>query len=473
MQFFRAFLIMSVSLAINLSTFEPMFAQTESTPSVDSNEQEKPLPPSILESSPNPLQLPTSPEEVKIQTILPITLQQALELAESNNRELQVALLSLQRAQAFLRQAQAAQFPTLGTNAQLGVSANQEAPTDIDLNIANSPTGITGGVVEANYDLFTFGKRSARIRSAQEQVRFSQLDVTRSRELIRLDVINAYYDLQEAGEQVNINQSAVKNAQISLFDAQALEEGGLVARFDIVRARVQLANAEQALVQSQAEQDIASDQLTRILGLPETVDITAADTAQITAQWNQTLEESLISAFRNRVELEQQLAQRNISEQQRRAALADRRPTVSLFANYGVVGEFNSRVKNGFASGVRVGWNFFDGGATAARAAQEEANIRIAEVRFADTRSQIRLEVERAFKTLTANAKNIETATLGLQQAENGLELARFRFRSGIGTQLEVSAAENELTRAAGNRVRAILNYNRALAALQRAISNF
>lgn len=464
MQIFRAFLMMSISIAISLSPFKTTFAQTEPTPAVNSN---------ILESTPNPLQLPTSPEEVKIQSIQPITLQQALELAERNNRELQVTLLSLERSQAALRQAQAAQFPTLGTNAELAASANQEAPTDLEFDIANSPTTFLGGTVGVNYELFTFGKRSARIKAAEEQVRFDQLEITRSKAQIRLDVINAYYDLQEAGEQVKIDQAAVKNAQISLFDAQALEEGGLVARFDIVRARVQLANAEQALVQSQAEQDIASDQLARILSLPETVDIVAADAVQVTAQWNQSLEESLISAFKNRVELEQQLAQRNIYEQQRRAALAERKPTVSLFANYGVLGEFSSNVEDGFATGVRVGWNFFDGGATVARAAQEEANIKIAEVRFADTRSQIRLEVGRAFKTLAANAKNIETATFALQQAQESLEMARFRFRSGIGTQLEVNTAENELTRAAGNRVRAILNYNRAFAALQRAISNF
>ncbi|PSF32920.1 TolC family protein [Aphanothece hegewaldii CCALA 016] len=473
MIFFRAFLLMSIGISINLSQLIPTLAQTDQSLPVNSNHQKTTPALDVLEPNPNPLQLPISSDEVKIQTTQPISLQQALELAERNNRELQVSRLSLERSQAALRQAKAAQFPTLGTNAELAVSADQEAPTDIDLNINDSPTSFLGGMVEVNYDLFTFGRRSARIEAAERQVQFEQLDIMRNREQIRLEVINAYYDLQEADEQVKINQAAVENAQISLLDAQALEEGGLVARFDIVRAQVQLANTEQDLVQAQAEQDISSDQLARILSLPDAVDTTAADPVQIAGQWNLSLEESLILAFKNRVELVQQLVQRNISEQQRRSALAQKKPTVSLFANYGVVGELNGRVEDGYAGGVRVGWNFFDGGAAIAGAAQEEANIKIAEVRFADTRSQIRLEVERAFKTLIANAKNIETATFALEQSKESLDMARFRFRSGIGTQLEVNIAENELTRAAGNRVRAVLNYNRALAALQRAVGNF
>ncbi len=473
MLFFHELLMISAGLTISLSQLELALAQVTPLPAANpDNSQETTLTPSILEPNPNPLQLPTSANEVKILQIQAIGLQQALELAERNNRELQVAILTLERSQASLRQAQAAQLLTLGVNAELSASANQDTPTDIDLVITNSPTTFLGGAVEVNYDLFTFGKRSATIKAAEEQMRFEQLEVHRMREQIRLEVTNAYYDLQAADEQVLIRQGAVKNAQVSLLDSQALEEGGIGTRFDIVRAKVQLANAEQDLVQAQVEQDIASDQLVRILSLPETVDITAADAVQKAGEWTLPLEDSIILAFQNRVELEQQLAQRNISEQQRQVALAEVKPTVSLFANYGALGELNADTEDGYAAGVRLGWNFFDGGTAVAAAQQEDANRQIAEIRFADVRSQIRLEVERASKMLMANSKNIETSMLALQQAEESLEMARFRFRSGVGNQLEVSTAENELTQAAGNRAKAILNYNRALASLQRAVGN-
>jgi OMF family outer membrane factor len=57
-------------------------------------------------------------------------------------------------------------------------------------------------------------------------------------------------------------------------------------------------------------------------------------------------------------------------------------------------------------------------------------------------------------------------------QAEEALRLAILRFQAGVGTQTDRISAEAALTQAQGNRVSAIINYNLALAQLQRAVSN-
>jgi outer membrane protein TolC len=300
------------------------------------------------------------------------------------------------------------------------------------------------------------------------------LEVERLNEQTRLDVTNTYYDLQEADEQVRISQAAVNNAQKSLQDAIALEEGGIVAQFDIVRARVQLGNAEQELIDAQSQQDIARRRLVELLSLSETVDVSAADPVRQAGEWELSLEESIVLAYKNRVELQQQLAQRRIAEQQRRVALAEARPQISLFANYQVLDDLSDEfdLQDGYAAGARLRWNFFDAGAARFAAAQERNNRAIAETRFAQTRNQVRFQVEQGYKNLQANARSIQTASAALQQAQLGLETARVRFQGGVGTQLDVISAENDLTRAQVNRLNAILNYNRALATLQRAVSN-
>jgi outer membrane protein TolC len=437
---------------------------------------QKVQPPDSLDPSPNPLDLPTSPEQVRSQQAQPITLRQAIALAQKNNRDLQVARQTLQRSQAALKQAQAAQLPTLSTQAEIANERTaRETLDDLKyLNEKSSPANVLSGTVEVGYDIFTAGRRPARIRSAQEQVRLDRLDVERLNEQTRLDVTNAYYDLQETDEQVRIAQAAVTNARRSLQDAISLEEGALGTGFDVVRARVQLGNAEQELIDAQSQQDIARRQLVQLLSLSETVDVSAADPVRQAGEWKLSLENSIVLAYKNRVELQQQLAQRRIAQQQRRIALADVRPQVSLFANYQVLDDFNDEfgLKDGYAAGARLRWNFFSGGAARFGAAQEDANRAIAETRFAQTRNQIRFQVEQAYKNLQANARSIQTASAALQQAQEGLEIARVRFQGGVGTQLDVIAAENDLTRADVNRLNAILNYNRALATLQRAVSN-
>lgn len=386
MQFFRSLVMMSIGTAIAFSEIDIAVAQVVVKPAPNnsvSSQEQKNLAPFNLAPANDPLYLPTRIDDIKLEKIQPISLAQALEIARQNHTELRIAELTLQRSQAALRQAQAANSPTITVVGELE-SDRSAKETLLDLRkdgeVRRSLTSL-GGTLEASYDIFTSGKREALVQAAEEKLRVDRLDVQRLSAQIRLDVTNAYYDLQEADEQIRIARSAV--------------------------------------------------------------------------------------------ELQQQLAQRQISDQQRLASLADNRPQISLFANYQLVYGLDSSlgVVDGYSIGARMRWNLLDGGVAQAAADREEIDKAIAETRFTDTRNQTRLQVEKAYKNLQASAKNIETSELALKQARESFELARLRFQTDVGTQLDVSTAQSDLTRADGNRVRAILNYNRALASLQRAVA--
>jgi OMF family outer membrane factor len=435
------------------------------------------IPENLIPSS-NPLQFPTKPEEVTVQGNQPITLEQALELARRNNRELQVSVLQLERSRAALRESQAALYPTVDINADVtrSQSAGSQLRDELSGGTLNEdePGTAFNGNAQLTYNLYSSGQRRANIREAEEQVRFNELDVERQSEEIRLNVSIDYFDLQGADEQVRIAQSSVANAQASLRDAEALERAGVGTRFDVLRSQVNLANAQQDLITAISQQQIARRQLATRLSLPQTVTITAADAVQLAGLWNRSLEESIVLAFQNRPELQQQLAQRNISEQQRRQALATLGPQLSFVANYNLLDQFDDSVSvtDGYSVGLRASLNLFDGGAAKARAAQARSNIAIAETQFGEQRNQIRFQVEQAFATQQSNLENVQTANAALEQAREALRLARLRFQAGVGTQTDVINSENDLTRAEGNRVTAILEYNRALARLQRSVTS-
>ncbi|WGV27070.1 TolC family protein [Halotia branconii] len=438
--------------------------------------------PNNLNPNANPLQYPTKPEEVRLQVNQPITLLQALELARRNNRDLQVSLLELERSQAALREAQAALLPSLNVSAD--VTRSQSAGAQLQREQQERQTGISqpgdeastgfNGQAQLSYDLYTSGRRQASIKQAEEQVRFNELAVENQSEEIRLNVTTDYYNLQQRDEQVRIAQSSVENAQASLRDAQALERAGVGTRFDVLRSQVNLANSQQDLTNARSQQQIARRQLATRLSLAQSANISTADPVQLAGLWNPTLEESIVLAYQNRPELQQQLAQRNINEQQRREALSALGPQVSLVASYNLLDEFDdsNSVTDGYSVGVRATMNLYDGGAARARAAQAKANAEIAETQFAEQRNQIRFQVEQAFSTQQANLENVQTANAALEQAREALRLARLRFQAGVGTQTDVINSENDLTRAEGNRIQAILDYNRALAQLQRSVTS-
>jgi outer membrane protein TolC len=186
------------------------------------------------------------------------------------------------------------------------------------------------------------------------------------------------------------------------------------------------------------------------------------------------LEESIVLAFQNRAELEQQLTQRDINEELITAELAALGPQVDLFANYSLsdILTQDSNFNDNYSFGARVSWTLFEGGAANARARQRELDIEIAERNFEEARNTIRLGVESAYYTLQSNRTNIDTARLAVEQAQEALDLAILRFDAGVGTQLDILNAQSELTDAEVNLVQAIVGYNRSLAELQRAVSN-
>jgi outer membrane protein TolC len=436
----------------------------------------------------NPLLFPTKPDEVRQKGNQPITLEQAVDLAQRNNTQLQISLLELQRAQASLREAQAALFPTLDLSTSITRSQSAQSqltseirdeqerglPPELRTQSNDDEPGTSfNGQAQLIYNIFTSGRRSANIGAAEEQVRFQELDTMRQAEEIRLTVATNYYDLQEADENVRIAQSSVRNAEVTLRDAQALERAGVGTQFDVLRAQVTLANAQQDLSGALSQQRIRRSQLASTLNVPDALTVSAADPVRLAGLWNLPLEDTVVLAYQNRPELQQQLAQRNISEQQRRLALAELGPQISLVASYNLLDQFDDSISvtDGYSVGVQATLNLFDGGAARARANQQKANIRIAETQFKDTRNQIRFQVEQAYSELRSNLDQVQTANIALEQARESLRLARLRFQAGVGTQTDVIAAENDLTRAEGNSVSAILSYNRALATLQRSVT--
>lgn len=442
-------------------------------------------PPRYLNPHPNPLRFPTLAEDVTIIGDQPISLDQAIELALRNNIDLQNSMVSVQRQQENLRSAEAALWPQLdltsnytwsdSANARISIQRQVELTGDRSI-LQTDPTSTSWNTeIRLRYNIFTAGSRDGNIQSARERLRLLKLEVERQTEDTRLSVSEAYYNIQNTDQSVVIAESAVINSEQSLADAQALERAGVGTQFDVLRSEVQLANDQQRLRQSQSDQQVARRTLARLLDLPPNLDISASDPIELAGTWNVPIEETIVLALRSRAELEQQLAQREIARQEQRVARASTLPQLAAFASANLLDNSDDGVSGlteGYTAGLQFSWQLFNGGATGAAVRDQELAQTAAELEFANQRNQVRLQVEQSYYQLEASLQNVSTSENALQLAKESLDLARLRFNAGVGTQTEVINAQNDLTQAEGNRVEAILGYNRALANLRRAVGN-
>lgn len=294
-----------------------------------------------------------------------------------------------------------------------------------------------------------------------------------------LDVRTRFYNVLLAREQIKVQEENVKLFQEQLQNARNRFEAGSVSNFEVLRAEVELANAQPRLIRARNSFRTSTDQLRQAIGYlnksPENLRRTPefVGTLDFTPT-SYDLQTSLDLARVNRPELLRtaklvQAQERNID-----IARSGYRPSVDLVGSYGLYkdGASNSfsDSRDGWTVGVQSTWAIFDGRATSGRVAQARSQYRQADLLLNEQTLAVEVEVRSALSSLQEAAELAEAAVKVVGQAEESLRLANARYGAGSATQLDVLTAQVSLTAARDNQLQANYSYNVALANLRRAL---
>lgn len=446
--------------------------------------------------APPALALPTQPTQVRIQELRPLGLQEVETIAEVNNPNLKAVASQVDQAQSALRAQIAAWYPTIDLSASQFPALNTNSRFSFDPNVGTNPftgetisqesrtKGRTFGAamsVGINWDLIN-PQRVPQIAAARdrfEQARNQYLIALRD---LRLQVAQAYFDLQLADESVRIGQESVRASLVSLKDARARFQAGVSTRLEVLQAETQLARDQQLLTNSLADQSVARRALASLLDLPQTVTPTAREPARVLGTWLPSLQESIVAAYAFREELDQVILEISVANSAANSAIGAVQPFLSIVNNFGWDRSYgqtgipvDGRIDMGAytygfdnAVGLNLNWRLFDGGRAAAEYRRQKQVAEEQRFNFATRRDQIRLEVERSFYQLLQNNRDITTTSREVISSREALRLARLRFQAGVTTQREVVDSQRDLTQAEVRYAQAVTNYNRALAELRR-----
>ena len=474
--------------AIDLKGARPKADPSVISPAVDA------LPPPLLPLTALPsLALPDSPSQVRIHELRPLTLEEALQLAEVNSPQLKAAALQVDQAKSSLRAAVAAWYPTIDLSAsglpEYFASYSYRNPDFV------SPDPLTGkpnnefygrewrvnGRLQVSWDLINPARvpQIAAARDRFERAGDAYLIALRD---LRLEVQTAYFALQQSDAGVRIGQDSVKASLVSYRDARARFNAGVNTKLEVLEAETQLARDRNILTTNLRDQNEQRRNLARVLDLPQDVTPTAATPARPMGSWEPSLQESIVAAYNYSEELDQLILDISINNSQANASLAAVQPVVRFVNSTSAsrtegqngqtslsdidMGDFTYGVQNSTA--LTASWRLFDGGRARAEYKRSKQAAEESRLNFARTRDQIRFQVESSFFGLRAAIQSLETTATEVLASRESLRLSQLRVQAGVGVQREVVNSQRDLTQAELKYARAITDYNRNLATLQR-----
>ena len=442
------------------------------------------LPPPLLPlKAPPSLALPYQNQQVSIDELRPLTLEDALLLAEVNSPTLKAAASQAEQAKSSLRAAISSWYPTVD------LSANGLPEYFKSYSFQNSGS-LTDGYgrewrvntsLQVSWDIINPRRvpQIAAARDRYEQARDSYAIALRD---LRLNTSTDYFNLQEADEGVRIGQASVRASLISLRDARARFNAGVNTKLEVLEAETQLARDRNILTSKLGDQDRSRRTLASKLDLPQDVTPTAATPARPLGSWQPSLQESIVAAFNFREELDSLLLDISINNSLANASLAAVQPVLSFVNTSSTSRREGQSGKTSFgeidmddyfwsvqnSTALTATWRLFDGGRARAEYRRSKQAAEESTYRFARARDSIRLEVEQSFFGLRTAVQNIQTTGSEVLSARESLRLSQLRVQAGVSTQREVVNNQRDLTNAELRYAGAIRNYNTSLAQLRR-----
>lgn len=245
---------------------------------------------------------------------------------------------------------------------------------------------------------------------------------------------------------------------------------GLAAAVDVLRSDVELQTRELRLIV--ARNNLAKQKLVlaRAIGLPtgQTFDIATEVAYQTLA--TSTLEDALREAYTSRPDYKSQIEQVRSAELQKKAASAERYPTLSAIADYGSIGTNFAANHGTVDAAAELRLPIFQGGKVHGDNLVADSVVAGARQRLEDLRAGIDQEVRDAFLDLQDTAQEVSVEKNAVRLATETLEQSRDRFASGVTDNIEVVQAQESVADANDAYISSLYRYNTSKISLARAI---
>ena len=411
---------------------------------------------------------------------LELSLKRAVAIATSpeGNANVQISGEAVKQAEARSAQARAALLPNVDAQwaeqnrtvnlAAMGIRLNVPVP-GFQLPTLVGPFNTMDARATGTQSVFDFSS-IRRYQASKMGIATARSQVDETEEQVAAQVAKAYLAAVKGDTDVETAEANVALSEAVVKQAENNKQAGTGTGIEITRARVQLANDRQKLLEAGNARRAAHLRLLRAMGMRLDTELQLTDKLQYVPVDAVTMEEAKAQALKGRPDLKAQQEKEANLQLSASATKLERLPSVQAFGDYGSIGTGINNALPTRTYGISVRVPVFDGGRRDARRAEAASQLRAERVRTGDLKEQIDLDVRLALDELRSAEDEVTVAKEGLELAANELAQARRRYDAGVANSLEVTDAQTRLERARDNQTAALYQHNVARIDLAQAM---
>lgn len=322
--------------------------------------------------------------------------------------------------------------------------------------------------ITASLPIFTGGELQGQIGQAKANYRSMLSAEEQAYNEMKETATTGYFNMLNATNMKALRQESVDRLQAHLDNVIAQYNVGIVARADVLRSEVELANAQQNYITASNQYDVAEATLNNIIGTPLGTTLLLKDRLQYEPYEND-MAYCLAYSEQHRPELKQAEYAIDSAEAALVVARSGHMPKVYANAsnNWGGNGsDWPGDDDENWSVGVTASMNVFDSGVTWSKIHAAQENLAKAKESQRQIKDNVELEVRTDYLNLREAEKRITTTQVAVASAEEDYHIAVVRYQAGVGTNIDVMDAQEALTQAKTNYYQALYNYNTSKAAL-------
>jgi outer membrane protein len=399
-----------------------------------------------------------------------LNLEKAINMALNNNSTVKISSAELAAAKAQQDQAEGARWGSITASHQSARSDVYRSNGSVVTSAAQRVNNDFTNKVAITVPIYTGGQIEGTIKKAKKNYEYYQYGMDSAYQTTKYDATKGYYDVLQASNTVTLSRETVDRLAEHLKNTQAQFDVGVVAKADVLRSEVELADAQQTLTKANNAYDVAVANLDNVVGLSHDTKLNLSEGLEYKGYKND-LENCMTYAMANRPEIHQAAAAVEMAKAAKQVANAGNLPQVGLSgSNAWNKDTFPGTDRENWALGVSVSMNVWDYGVTAAKVAEAKANIVKAQETYRQTVDAVQLAVRSDYLGLREAEKRISTSSVAVSQAEEDYRIAVIRYQAGVGTNTDVIDASVALTNAKNNYIQALYDYNTYRALLEQAM---